>query len=191
MRTVLGFLISFVFLQLASAADAVAVKDGVATISSDNAKITFVGTHSGDKPDPRTGGFGKFSGKVTIDPATKALTGVTADIDTTSLFTGIEKLTDHLKSADFFEVREHPTAKFESTKITAANTGHTITGKLTLHGVTKEISFPATVTITDDGVQLKSEFAINRSEFGMTYGAGKVDDKVSMTVVVGEKTKTN
>src|SRR5262245_39237234 len=98
--------------------EAVPLEKGAATISAGNSKITFVGTHSGDKPDPRTGGFAKFTGKVTVDPATKALTGVTADIDTTSLFTAIPKLTDHLKTADFFEVREYPTAKFESTKVT-------------------------------------------------------------------------
>ena len=93
-------------------AEAVPLDKGVADISAANSKITFVGTHSGAKPDPRTGGFGKFTGRVTIDPATKNLTSVTADIDTTSLFTAIPKLTDHLKTADFLEVREYPTAKF-------------------------------------------------------------------------------
>jgi polyisoprenoid-binding protein YceI len=172
-------------------AEPVPVNKGVATISAANARITFVGTHSGDKPDPRTGGFAKFTGKVTVDPATKALTAVNADIDTTSLFTPIQKLTDHLKTADFFEVREYPTAKFESTKVTPGKDGAaTVTGKLTLHGKTQEISFPATTTITAEGVTLKSEFTINRSEFGMTYGAGKVEDKVSLMVVVGEKTQT-
>ncbi|WP_425616543.1 YceI family protein [Anatilimnocola sp. NA78] len=170
-------------------AEVVPLDKGVATISNANSKITFVGTHSGDKPDPRTGGFGKFTGQVKVDPATKSLTGITADIDTSSLFTTIPKLTDHLKNADFFEVREYPKAKFESTKVVPGKDGQaTVTGKLTLHGVTKEISFPATLTVAPDGISLKSEFAIQRSEFGMTYGAGKVDDKVSMTVVVGEKT---
>lgn len=192
MRLALGLTFAFGFLLVQTVlAEGVPLKDGVATISAANSKITFVGTHSGDKPDPRTGGFGKFSGKVTIDPAAKTLKAVTADIDTSSLFTTIDKLTDHLKNADFFEVREFPTAKFESTKITAGKAGEaTVTGKLTLHGVTKEISFPAMVNVTPEGLHLKSEFAIQRSQFGMNYGAGKVDDKVSLTVVVGEKTQT-
>jgi polyisoprenoid-binding protein YceI len=175
--------------QTALAAEVVPLDKGVANISAANSKITFVGTHSGAKPDPRTGGFAKFTGKVTVDPATKALTAVTADIDTTSLYTAIPKLTDHLKTADFFEVREYPTAKFESTKVVPGKDGAaTVTGKLTLHGKTQEISFPATVTVTPDGITLKSDFTINRSEFGMSYGAGKVEDKVSLSVVVGEKT---
>jgi polyisoprenoid-binding protein YceI len=164
------------------------VKGGVATLSPENTKIQFVCAHSGAKPDPRTGGFAKFTGQAQVDPATKSLKSVTIDIDTTSLFTEIDKLTTHLKSADFFEVRQHPTAKFVSTKITPGSEGKaTITGKLTLHGVTKEISFPATALVSDSGLSLTSKFSIDRREFGMDYGQGKVENKVDLTVVVGEK----
>jgi polyisoprenoid-binding protein YceI len=191
MRTVLvtwalGLILSATTL---SAAEPVPLEKGAATISAANSKITFVGTHSGAKPDPRTGGFGKFSGKVTVDPATKVLTGVTADIEMASLFTEFPKLTTHLQTADFFEVNEYPKASFVSTKVVPGKEGAaTVTGKLTLHGQTKEISFPVTYTVDAKGITLKSNFTINRSEFGMTYGAGKVEDKVELTVVVGEKT---
>jgi len=167
------------------------VKGGVATLLPANSKIQFVCAHSGDKPDPRIGGFAKFTGKAEVDPATKALQSVAVDIDTTSLFTQIDKLTTHLKSADFFEVRQYPTAKFVSTKIAPGAGGKaTITGQLTLHGVTKEISFPATVAVNDQGLSLKSQFSIDRTQFGMDYGQGKVENKVDLTVVIGEKTTT-
>jgi len=160
---------------------------GTANISAENTKIEFVGTHSGDKPDPRNGGFRKFSGKVAVDSQANALKSIAVDIDTTSLYTPIPKLTDHLKTADFFEVREYPTARFESTKIAPGKGGSTqVTGKLTLHGVTKEIAFPVSTQITPKGLTLVSQFTIDRSQFGMTYGAGKVDDKVTLNVVVGE-----
>ena len=181
----------FVTVQsLALAATPVPVSGGAATLSPDNTKIQFVGTHSGAKPDPRTGGFAKFKGKAEVDAATKSLKSVSVEIDTASLFTEIgQKLTDHLKSPDFFEVREYPKATFESTKIAAGTAGKaTITGKLSLHGVTKEISFPATVEVGEKGLTLTSEFSIDRTQFGMTYGEGKVEPKVSMTVIVGEKT---
>ena len=192
MRSVFAVVGGAIFLAaqgVVLAATPVPVAGGAATLSPDNTKIQFVGTHSGDKPDPRTGGFAKFKGKAEIDPATKSLKAVNVEIDTASLFTEIEKLTDHLKSPDFFEVREYPAAKFESTKIVAGATGKaTITGKLSLHGVTKEISFPATVEVGEKGLTLKSEFSIDRRQFGMTFGEGKVEPKVSMTVIVGEKT---
>jgi polyisoprenoid-binding protein YceI len=158
----------------------------VATLSPENTKIQFVGTHTGDKPDPRTGTFEKFTVQAKLDPAAGTLSSVSVDIDTTSIKTDIEKLTDHLKSADFFNVNEHPTAKFESTKIeTGADGQSTITGNLTLLGVTKEISFPAKVVVQDGKLSLQADFTIDRSEFGMTYGEGKVDYPVKMTVSVG------
>jgi Uncharacterized conserved protein len=175
---------------LALAATPVPVSGGNVTLSPDNTKIQFVGTHSPPKqPDPRRGGFAKFKGKVAVDAATKSLKSVSVEIDTASLFTEIDKLTTHLKSPDFFDVREYPKATFESTKITAGEKGKaTITGKLSLHGVTKEISFPATAEVGDKGLTLKSEFSIDRRQFDMKFGEGMVEPKVSMTVIVGEKT---
>jgi hypothetical protein len=46
-----------------------------------------------------------------------------------------------------------------------------------------------TYSVGAEGLSLKSDFTINRGEFGMGYGAGKVEDKVSLSVVVGEKTQ--
>jgi polyisoprenoid-binding protein YceI len=172
--------------EAAVAGKAVPLAGGAATLSPDNTKIQFVGTHSPPKaPDPRTGVFGKFSGKAQVDPATKAVQSVSVEIETASLSTPIDRLTNHLKSPDFFDVRTHPTARFASTKITPGEGGKaTITGNLTLHGVTKEISFPASVQVTDEGLTLKSEFSIDRTQFGMTYKG--VENKVDMTVIVGQ-----
>ena len=169
------------------AADAVPIQAATATLTPQNTKIQFVCAHVGPRPDPRKGGFGKFSGKIQIDPAAKALKTLEVEIDTASLFTEFDMLTNHLKSPDFFEVRRHPTATFVSTQIEPGTGSTKITGKLTLHGVTKEISFPATIAITDAGLTLKSEFTLDRSEFGMNFDPKKVENKVSLTVVVGEK----
>jgi polyisoprenoid-binding protein YceI len=172
----------------AAAKAPVPVVDGIATLSPDNTKIQFVGLHSPPKdPEPRTGGFAKFSGQAKL--AGQRLESISVDIDTTSLFTSIGKLTDHLKSGDFFEVNEYPTAKFESTKITPSGSGASqIEGNLTLHGVTKEISFPATVSVSGAGLRLSSEFKIDRTQFGMTFGEGQVEKDVTMNVVIGEQT---
>jgi polyisoprenoid-binding protein YceI len=172
----------------ASGASPVPVQAGTATLTPQNTKIQFVCAHVGSKPDPRKGGFAKFSGKAKLDPTAKALKSLSVEIDTTSLFTEIEKLTNHLKSPDFFEVRSFPTAKFESSKIEPGAGTCQITGKLTLHGVTKEISFPATVDVGGSGVSLKSEFTIDRTDFGMVYDPNKVENKVMLTVLLGEKT---
>ena len=74
--------------------------------------------------------------------------------------------------------------------LAAGKDGQTnVTGNLTLHGVTKEISFPATVKVNAEGLTVKSEFSIDRTEFGMKFSPDRVEKKVSLTVVVGEKTQ--
>src|SRR5262245_8674291 len=83
----------------AHAADAVPTPGGMAALTPQNTKIQFVCAHVGAKPDPRKGGFGKFAGKAQVEG--KSLKSVLLDIDTTSLFTDFDMLTNHLKSPDF------------------------------------------------------------------------------------------
>jgi polyisoprenoid-binding protein YceI len=148
-----------------------------------NAKIQFVGTHVGDDPKPRTGTFAKFVGSAALEG--EGLKSVQVDIETASLTTDIEKLTNHLKSPDFFDVNQFPQAKFVSTAIEPAGDGMvTITGDLTVLETTKSISFPATIS-TADGLKLNAEFVIDRTQFGMTYGDGQVVNDVTLTVTVG------
>jgi polyisoprenoid-binding protein YceI len=177
-----------VFSVGATAADPVPLQSGAANLTPQNTKIQFVCAHVAADPMPRKGGFAKFSGKAEVDAAKKALTSLDVDIETASLWTEFDMLTNHLKSPDFFEIRRFPTAHFESTKIEAGSGGTSqVSGKLTLHGVTKEIKFPATVEVNGQGLKLKAEFTLDRSEFGMNYDPKKVENKVSLTVVVGEK----
>ena len=95
------------------------------------------------------------------------------------------KLEGHLKGADFFDVEKFPKATFKSTAISAGGEGasHTITGDLTLRGVTKQVRFPATITVAADAITGKAEFSINRKDFGIVY-AGKADDLIRDGVVL-------
>jgi polyisoprenoid-binding protein YceI len=159
-----------------------------------NAKTTtiqFVGTHVGDRPDPRTGYFTKFAGELAVDESDKAPESVTLEIETASLVTPIGRLTGHLQSPDFFDVRQFPKATFESTKIEAVNAArgeYKITGDLTIRDVTKPITLPARVTLNDNGLVLRSRFEIKRSEYGITFGPDRVVEEVAMTVTVGRPT---
>lgn len=152
-----------------------------------NTKIEFVGSHVVEKkPDPeaRQGKFQKLSGTATVVDG--KLRSVSVDIDTPSVSTGNTKLDAHLKSPDFFSVRQYPKASFTSTKIEATTTGKVkITGELKLLKETKEITFPATVN-SKNGLSLKAEFVIDRSQFGMNYGVDKIDKNVEMTISITE-----
>lgn len=148
-------------------------------ISPSNSKIEFIGAKVTASHE---GGFADFSGNVALaDPVEQSTIDLT--IQTASLYADREKLTKHLKSPDFFDVEKFPKATFKSTGIEKTADGHTITGDLTLHGVTKRISFPATIKATDAKVNANAEFSINRKDFGITY-PGMPDDLIRDLVVI-------
>ena len=166
-------------------------KSGKVTLSAENTRIQFVGTHVGEDPNPRVGVFTKFTGEAEVDTETKEIKSVSVEIETASLATVIDNLTTHLKSPDFFDVREYPTAKFTSTRVAPADGDgkYTISGNLTLLKTTKEVSFPATVTVSDDGLLLTGEFTFDRTEFGMDGVQDRVNKKIALTVTIGQKSQ--
>lgn len=169
----------------------VALTGGKAALDPKNTTIQFVGTHTGDKPDPRTGYFTKFKGELAVDPSTHAPVATSVEIETASLMTPIGKLTGHLHSPDFFDVRQFPKATFKSTKIEAVDAGagkYNVTGELSIRDAKKPITFPAELKVTDAGAVLTSKFKLKRSDFGINFGPDRVDDAVAMTVTVGKAT---
>ncbi len=169
----------------------VALKNGVAKLSPSNTKIEFVGTHEGAKPDPRIGGFKKFTGKLTMNSENTSIESLTMEIKTVSLSTEIgKKLTDHLKSPDFLDVKKYPEAKFVSTQIADPDSNGIImvTGDFTLMGQTNEIMLPVELEVTEAGVTLASQFQIDRTSFGMNKMTDRVAKAVSINLSVGEKT---
>ncbi|HXG11217.1 MAG TPA: YceI family protein [Gemmataceae bacterium] len=152
--------------------------------AAEGSKIEFVGTKTNGRHD---GGFTKFT--VTLDPVQEDISGskVIVDIDTDSLWSDNPKLTAHLKSPDFFDVKKYPKATFVSSRIEpapSANATHLVTGDLTLHGQTKTISFPVKVATTAEALDVTGEFTINRHDFGISYGKGRIHDDVTIKIAV-------
>ena len=108
------------------------------------------------------------------------------------------KLTDHLKSSDFFDTAKFPTASFEITKISQAPAGNDyntiLDGNLTIKGITKPASFNANIKIKDGELSIATEPKdINRDEFGIKFqmpvaeGLIKNEINVQMKIVAIEK----
>jgi polyisoprenoid-binding protein YceI len=153
------------------------------TFDQSLSKVSWVGSKVTGKHE---GGFGTFKGTVDVGDGAPEKSKVDVDIDAASITSDAEKLTGHLKSGDFFDVQTHPKATFVSTKIEKGGekgATHTITGNLTIKGITKAITFPATVQIAGDTANVDAEFAINRRDFSLNY-AGMPNDLIRDDVVI-------
>ena len=134
------------------------------------------------------GEFDAFSGTYDLEKGTlKSLSG---KIDAASVDTGIDKRDAHLKSPDFFDVAKYPAITFVMTKFD----GKSVTGDLTIHGVTRSVTLDAEVsgTVKDPWGGTRSSVSlsgsIKRSDFGLKYnqvleaGGVAVGDEVKLSV---------
>ena len=177
-RSLFAVALAALFGLSASAAEQKFALDG------ENTKVTFTGTKKGGKHE---GGFKKLTGAASITDGDLSTLKIEADIETDSLYSDNEKLTAHLKTPDFFGVKDNPKATFKTTKVEKTEKGCTITGDLTLLGKTKSVTMPATVAVKEHKLTLTSEFKINRFDWGMTFGKGMVDDAVSLKLSIMAK----
>lgn len=160
-------------------------------ITSDTSKIEFVGSKV---TGSHHGAFEKFSGAIDYIGETEKSV-VTIAIDMSSVMTDTPAVTKHLKTADFFDVAKYPQAIFNSTGIKAGGekgATHTVSGNLMLHGVTKSVTFPATIAASPGVITVESSFAINRKDFGISF-AGAADnlirDEVLLTLRITANSK--
>lgn len=123
------------------------------------------------------GGISISKGNIVSDG--KTVTGGSFEIDMTSItctdLTDKEwngKLVGHLKADDFFGVDKHPTAKFEITKATLkSGNDYDVTGKLTIKGITNEITFPAMIKMDAKAFVTIAKIMVNRTKFDIKYGS--------------------
>ena len=153
------------------------------TFAAENSSIDFIGSKV-------TGiencSFKKFTGSIDLVEGKPAESSVNVDIDLNSVEAKIGKLTEHLKSADFFDVAKFPKATFSSSEVKVGGekgATHTVTGTLDLHGVKKVLTFPATIKVEADAISVASEFSVNRKDFGLVY-PGKADDLIRDEVLL-------
>ena len=167
------FPLAFVAVTLV-AAPALA-KPGTWDIDASHSTVGFSVRHLG--VSDVHGAFGTITGTVVYDPDNVQASTVTASVGADSVNTREPKRDGHLKSPDFFDVAKFPTMTFKSKKVVKTATGVAIAGDLTIHGVTKEVTFDVkgpTPPVKDPFVgKLHSgavaEAKINRKDFGLTW----------------------
>ena len=137
------------------------------------------------------GRFGNIGGTVIWNDADITKSTINVTIDVTSVDTGVPQRDGDLKSPNFFDVSQYPTATFVSTSIAKAGSGLTINGNLTVHGVTKPVSLDVqgpTGPVPGMDHKPHSGFSatttVKRTDFGIAtkFPATIVGDEVKLTI---------
>jgi polyisoprenoid-binding protein YceI len=147
---------------------------------------------------PIMGGLSKVSGKftdfsinLTNDEKDITKSSVNVVIKTASVNTGIEGRDKHLRTADFFDVEKFPEISFQSSRIEKRGKQLIAHGTLTMHGVSKEIALPFTITGVDENadktkknVGYSASLVLNRRDYGINYEHKTVPNFVGDNITV-------
>lgn len=134
--------------------------------------------------------FDRISGKVVFDPAAK--TG-SADvvIDATSVNTGNSLLNDHIQAADLFDTANHPAITFKSTRMTLDGDEPSMSGNLTIKGVTRPVTLAITYfqcmqdpAFRVDACGANATVTIKRSDFNMGKHAFLVSNDITLNLAI-------
>jgi len=135
-------------------------------VQSEASEVIF---HATSRLMNAEGRFQRVSGEVAVDPKDLTTAKIMLSIEAGSIDTGIGMRDSHLRSEDFFDVKRFPNITFESVRVEATGRRASVFGRLTVHGVTREIAVPVEVNVTDVAMVATGEFVIDRREYGLTY----------------------
>ena len=139
------------------------------------------------------GTFNDWSGTIVADPQNLAGGSVQVEIKTASIDTNNERRDTHLRSADFFDAEKHPTITFRSTRVQTRGRRVTVTGNLTMHGITRAVVLTGEAAEPAGApgkrrIGFEATTTINRKDFDVTWnraaeGGGVVlGDEVEITI---------
>lgn len=136
-----------------------------------------------------SGKFMSVDGEVTLDEAKPEASSVKVTIQIDGINSGVPKLDEHLKAADFFDVAKYPTATFVSKKVTPTGKDTAkVEGDFTLRGITKPVTLDVKLNkIAENMFKLKTagftaSTTIKRSEFGMSTYVPNLGDDVKIEI---------
>ena len=176
--------------NLVSAADLSAVPAGAYTVDPTHAYVNFQYSHLG-LSNP-TLGFDDFTVDMNLDNADPGKSTVSVSIDTNSILTGSSVFTEHLSSADWFDMETYPAATFESTSIEATgDSTYAVAGNLTIKDVTKPLTLNVTINAAMEHpmnkkpvVGLDATGSLLRSDFGLGKFAPYISDEIALNISV-------
>jgi polyisoprenoid-binding protein YceI len=129
------------------------------------------------------------SGRVSLDPDAPQKSVVRLEIKTGTLDTGLSGLNNQIKGAGFLDVEKYPLITFKNTSTQKLNDQqYNLTGDLTFHGVTKQVTFRSDLigqgknSKGQSGTGSDNYLVIKRSEYGVKGDVGAVGDEIYLTI---------
>jgi polyisoprenoid-binding protein YceI len=165
-------------------------------IDASHSGVVFGWNHFGfSNPTAR---FDKIEGSVLLDQADLTRSSVSVTLPLEGLDTRVAKLDEELKGPEFFDAARYPAITFKSSKIEKSGENHLkITGDLTVHGVTRPVTFDATVNkigifeipgvIKARAAGFDATTVIKRSDFGVAKYVPAVSDEISVRITLDAK----
>ncbi len=152
----------------------VRAESGTYNFDKNHSAIGFEVKHMGLIHVP--GYFTDFTGSVNYNADDVSKSSVEFSAKTTSVDTRVAGRDKHLRSADFFDVENHPELTFKSTKVEKSGESLMVTGDFTLRGTKKSITIPIKVAGFAKGrrgmvMGATAETSFDRTKFGVNYGA--------------------
>jgi polyisoprenoid-binding protein YceI len=151
------------------------VLTGTYTLDPTHSRVGFVARHA--MVTKVRGSFNDITGEGFFDASNPAASKFSVTIQATSIDTRTADRDTHLKSNDFFEMDTYPTITFASTAVSGSGETYSVTGDLTLKGVTKSISFdlelsgPAKDPFGNERIGLEGSVQVNRKDWNLSWNA--------------------
>ena len=169
------------------APDPARVMSGNYKVDSGHTQVVFTLNHLGFTE--YTGQFTQPTGTLVLDRANPARDQLDISFPIAKVSTTVPALNEHLQKPDFFDAAQFPTGHFVSTRVALSGNTATITGNLTLKGVTHPVTLQARFVGAGvnplpkkQNIGFQAPTTIQRSQWGVSYGLPVVADKVDLTI---------
>jgi len=139
------------------------------TVQPAGSALTFVSRQMGVPVD---GSFGKYTARISFDPAKPEAGQAQIEVDLASIDTGSSDANDEVRGKAWFNVHDFPTAKFVSSGVKALGGGHfQALGRMTIKGRSADLVAPFTARATGAAVVLEGSLPISRQQYGIGEGS--------------------
>lgn len=137
------------------------------------------------------GGFKGLQGTIRFNPSELSTAVFNVTIDANTINTGISARDNHLRKEDYFNVQKYPGISFIAKQVVPKDKkeSYIVTADIIVKGVSREVSFPFTAVLQNDGWLFTGEFKLNRKDFKIGKSSLILSDNLAVSLSVIAKRK--